>query len=401
MPASRIVQLANVIATQTGVFDAHLQEHGITEPSFKPKGPTGPIESMQPAAQVPPEDQKAKNNSNFFPLVAVYRFKIASLVPTSSPIAFSDLSAKCGLLEHDLRQIIRYTAVHHRVFCEPTKGFVAHTAASKLLAENPLATHLMGLTFDECWPAHNRAVGAIAQCSDQANVSGYALANDTSLNTFQLLSQHPDRTQRFAAAMATTSTAGLDALSTHFAWVQLPPNSTMVDIGGSQGHVSLHLAQKYPHLHFVVQDLPEVIEGAAAKLLDGDAKDRIEFVAHDMFTKQPVQGAQVYLLRYVLHDWRDRYCIDILQKLIPCLKAGARVVIQDHLLAEPGTMSLLQEMQMRSMDAIMLSLCNSREREEDDWRHLFAVADPRFAAFTAHRIGESGSSGVMPVEWAP
>lgn len=146
--------------------------------------------------------------------------------------------------------------------------------------------------------------------------------------------------------MAATSTASLDALSTHFSWSELPPNSTVVDLGGSRGHVSIHLSRKFSQLCFVVQDLPEVVKGAADSLPE-DVQGRIEFLAHDMFTNQPTQGADVYLLRYVLHDWPDKYCIDVLRKLIPSLKAGAKVVIQDHLLPEPGTMTLRQEMNMR------------------------------------------------------
>lgn len=86
----------------------------------------------------------------------MYRFKLASLVPVGSTISFRDLAEKSGLREQDVKRIVRYTAVYHRLFHEPKKGIVAHTAASKLLAENPVADHLMGLAFDECWPAHNR-----------------------------------------------------------------------------------------------------------------------------------------------------------------------------------------------------------------------------------------------------
>lgn len=157
--------------------------------------------------------------------------------------------------------------------------------------------------------------------------------------------------------MATTSKASLDALSTHFPWSDLcatdgRSSGLVVDVGGSKGHVSLHLARIYPQLKFIVQDLPEVIDGAANQLLvssvdDATIKDRIEFVAHDMFEEQPVKNADVYLLRYVLHDWGDKYCIEIIRNLVPALKRGANVVIQDHVLPEPGTMGLLQEMQMR------------------------------------------------------
>ena len=51
------------------------------------------------------------------------------------------------------------------------------------------------------------------------------------------------------------------------------------------------------------------------------------------------------------------------------------------------------------MDAIMLSLFNSRERGEDDWKKLVADADPNFTHFTATRIKENPSTGVIVTEW--
>lgn len=186
----------------------------------------------------------------------------------------------------------------------------------------------------------------MAKNCEEPNISGYALANNTTLSTFDFLAQHPSRAQSFAGAMSGTSLASLNALSTYFDWSNLPPDSTVVDIGGSQGHVSVHLAQKFPHLKFIVQDMPQVIEGAEAKI-PGDVKERVEVMVHDMFTEQPVAGADVYLLRYVLHDWSDKYCVKVLQQLVPGMKKGSKVVIQDHVLPEPGTVSLLQEMQIR------------------------------------------------------
>lgn len=305
---------------------------------------------------------------------------------------------KCRLLEHDLRRIVRFTAVHHRVFQEPRKGYVAHTQASKLLAENMKISDLMGLTFAECWPAHARAVDAIAMRSEEPNVSGYALANETSLTTFEFMEQNPLRAQRFAAAMSTTSQASLDALSDYFEWGDLPSGSTVVDIGGSKGHVSVHLAGRFPHLKFVVQDLPAVVNGAAAKI-PPELSDRVKINSHDMFKEQPANNAAVYMLRYVLHDWPDKYCLKVLRNLVPALSKGAVVVVQDHLLPEPGTLSLLQEMQMRSMDCIMLSLFNARERDADDWKRLFSAADQRFGGVEISKIKENPSTCVIVVQW--
>ncbi|KAF2176460.1 putative O-methyltransferase [Zopfia rhizophila CBS 207.26] len=413
MPDSRIIQLAQLIASQTSRIDDHIRDNNLAQPSFDAMAPIEPIQHSTPEVERARTDvieaaielrqllegpvKLLLPEANFAPLAAIHRFDIATHVPADGQISFTDLARKCGLLEHDVKRIVRFAAVHHRVFREPENGFVVHTASSKLLTENQKIRDLLGLTFAECWPAHAPAVDAVAQKSEEPNLSGYALANDTELSTFDFLSQHPDRAQRFASAMSTTSKASLDALSTYYDWTSLPQGSTVVDIGGSQGHVSMHLAQQFPHLRFVVQDKPEVVYGAEGNIPE-KIKDRIEFMAHDMFTNQTVAG-DVYLLRYVLHDWPDKYCIDILRKLIPTMKKGAKVVIQDHLLPEPGTLPLLQEMQIRSMDTIMLSLFNSREREVEDWKSLFERSNKRFGCFAATRIRENPSTGVIVAEW--
>jgi len=46
-----------------------------------------------------------------------------------------------------------------------------------------------------------------------------------------------------------------------FDWAIIP-NGTVVDVGGGIGTQSLIIAQEYPDLKLVIQDLPSVIEDA-------------------------------------------------------------------------------------------------------------------------------------------
>lgn len=215
---------------------------------------------------------------------------------------------------------------------------------------------------------------------------------------FAFLAQHPTRAHRFAGAMSGTSTASLDALASNFDWTSLPAGSTIVDVGGAQGHVSVHLAQRFPTLNFVVQDIPEVIDGPEGKV-PGELTDRVSLVAHDMFTPQPARDADVYLLRYVLHDWPDKYCIRVIENIVPVLKKGAKIVLQEHVLEEHGTLGLLAEMQVRSMDAIMMSLFNSRERWVADWQDVFARAGKGGFDVSVTRIEGNSARGVVVAEW--
>ncbi|KAF2734829.1 putative O-methyltransferase [Polyplosphaeria fusca] len=414
MSTSRILHLAQIIAAQTALVDEHISNSGVAAPSFEADAPIEPIQKSNAEverARVSAVEASIElrqllegpiklilPESNFAPLAAIYRFKIATAVSPEGSTSFTDIASKCGLLEHDVRRLIRYASAHHRCFQESEKGRVSHTAASKLLAENEQIGHLMGLTFAECWPAHSRSLDAMAQKSEEPNVSGFSLANSTRLNMFEFLAQNPDRAQRFAGAMSTTSQASLDALATYFDWANLPDGGTVVDVGGAQGHVSVSLAQRFPQLRFVVEDMQEVVKDAHNKIPDG-LKEKIRLVAHDMFTEQPIKNADVFLLRYVLHDWPDKYCVKVIEGLAPALKQGAKVVIQDHLLPEPGSLSLLQEMMIRSMDNIMLSLFNSREREVDDWKDLFNRAHGKQWVVSVTRVKENPSTGIIVAEW--
>ena len=163
---------------------------------------------------------------------------------------------------------------------------------------------------------------------------------------FEWLGKHPAQGERFNSAISSLAPSGraLSFLTESFDWASLG-KGTVVDVGGAQGAVSILLAEAFPDLHFVVQDLPEVVQGAQEKV-PAHIGQRIEFVGHSVFNEQPVV-ADAYILRAVLSNWPDKYCIKILRGLVPALRNGVRIVISDSLVPEPGTQSLLIERNIR------------------------------------------------------
>ena len=130
-----------------------------------------------------------------------------------------------------------------------------------------------------------------------------------------------------------------------FAWGELG-DATVVDVGGSYGSLSIAIAKRFPGLRCIVQDQPEVVASAREKV-PAYLKDRVKFMEHDFFTEQPVKGAQVYLLRWILHDWSDTYAARILKALVPALRVGSKLVICEVILPEPGTLSNYEEKGLR------------------------------------------------------
>jgi hypothetical protein len=118
------------------------------------------------------------------------------------------------------------------------------------------------------------------------------------------------------------------------------------------------LAEKYPDMKFVVQDLPHTIASAPV-----EKNERETYQIHDFFTPQPVVGADIYFFRWVFHNQSDKYAVKILQALKPALKSGAKVVINENCFRGQGEEGERDEKVNRSIDLCMLTMLNAGERE--------------------------------------
>lgn len=283
----------------------------------------------------------------------LYRFKVAEHVPTESGISYVELSERCGLIESDLRRILR-AAMSMRVFEENPAGVVRHTAISTALA-TPLCHDAIGFSTEEYAPAVTKFPEALQRFpgSVKAGESALALTNGSSGDTdiFSVVSHHPDRYQRFTNAMSWVTTVP-ETSAHHFVnnvpWAHMQNSTTrgcpqvIVDIGGSRGDLCAALLRRYPDIkRAVVEDLPEVTRADTEALISSELAGRIEYQEYDFFTEQVVKDADVYIFRTVLHDWPDDYAIRILKNQIPAMKKGARILINDICMDVSQTVSSL------------------------------------------------------------
>ncbi|KAF7911084.1 uncharacterized protein EAF01_002592 [Botrytis porri] len=290
--------------------------------------------------------------------------------------------------------------IWNRCFTEPRKGFMAHSAASRILVDNPMARSGLGFMFDECWQAFSHTLDAVRNHGDTEDVTktGWSHYYKTDQGLFKYHASRPEISRRMAKAKTCFSSAISVSSQASFLVKNYPWDTAakVVDVGGAQGHMCVELAQTYPNLKVVLQDLPDVVDGIE-RTLSKNVKDRIEIIGNDLLTDQTVQ-ADAYLFSQIFHNWPEAHCIKILRALIPQLKPGARVICYDHLLPEPRTIHLLREKAVRDMDMIILPLFNSRERDVDDWANLFQAADPRFGKPKAW-IPEGSNLVIIEATW--
>ncbi|KAL9594232.1 MAG: hypothetical protein Q9219_007149 [cf. Caloplaca sp. 3 TL-2023] len=366
MSTSRIAELAATIVANTKQVDTHFANKGLQGPSFDPDGSAGAVLDGEIAAsrlallnatdelhalmQGPADIITRQPFNSWISLQAIVRFGLATSFPEGQDEAtFQQIAQISGLPEDQVRRILRH-AMTFRIFQEPREGIVRHTAASKTIADDPSMRQWVGLISEELWPAATKAVHAFMKWpgSAEPNQTGFNIAHGTDATIFDDVAKNPERDQRFADAMTYISNdPGLEYhhIVDGYDWASLGEGK-IVDVGGSHGGLCMAIAQRFPLLQCVVQDLPSVIE-LGRQNLPSQLSHRVEFMAHDFFQEQPIKDGAVYCMKRILHDWSDKYAMQILRALIPALKPGAKVLVLEQVLPVPGELSIYQERAFR------------------------------------------------------
>ncbi|RMZ91143.1 hypothetical protein DV736_g1598, partial [Chaetothyriales sp. CBS 134916] len=339
-------------------------------------------------------------------LTVIYHYKLAEAVPADGSASYAEIASKTGLDEDLVFRFVR-AAMGNRIFAEdPTTGRVLHTATSRLLATNPGFGEALGLQLEEFAPAGSRVVAAWdkwGQNTSELNQVALSLANNTDLSTFQFLGKNPQRAKRFGDAMhfyTDDDTWDLRHLMAAFDWHALDqPGALLIDVGGGMGQVSQFLARHTKNLHFLVEDLPYVVSNAI-KALPAELQDRISFTVQDFLEPQVVgKTADAVLMRWVLHNWHDVYCVQILRALIPVFKPGTKVLLYEYVLEDSPVLDQASRFGMQ-LDLIMLTGYNGRTRTAAQFHKVLTAADPRFVLTGVHRPAASIMS-LIEVTWTP
>lgn len=192
--------------------------------------------SFNPVARCSLNDQSVNSLS----LQAVWDFRVAEHVPRTGSISYEDLTAKVeaandnlpiGVL--NLRRLLRH-AMTNRIFCERTKGQVAHTRASLLLLEDEPLSNWVGFMCNDLWLPIANVVNAMKKwpASEEPTETGVNLAYGQSLPWFDFIQQDQAFSKRYNLAMKAHGGAagyGLEHVVKGYPWGDLG-QATVVDV---------------------------------------------------------------------------------------------------------------------------------------------------------------------------
>ncbi|KAF2972797.1 hypothetical protein GQX73_g809 [Xylaria multiplex] len=319
-----------------------------------------------------------------FALRWIYHFRIPYYIPLDGTATYDELAHATGTSKDLLRRVLRLVMTS-RFFDEPQCEVVAHSPLSRQMVSDDNFAHWVRYLSTKIVPVAAKQVEATEKWPNGPllNNTAYSLAFDHCVSFMEFTSQDVRYSVEFASTMKAISSTGFydtSHLVDSYDWSSIG-DGLVVDMGGSSGHVSIAICERFQKPHFIVQDLPGVVCIAKKEFLERQLPQplgsRIQFQAHTFFEPQSVQGASIYLLRHILHDWPDREVIQILRNLIPALGPKSKILISDVVLPERGSVPATEERIIRATDLVLHSCANSSERAIQEWKAVIAAASQR------------------------
>lgn len=208
---------------------------------------------------------------------------------------------------------------------------------------------------------------------------------------FDFMNRDPELRELFHGEM--TSATGADAESI-VAGYAFPEVGTFVDIGGGFGQLAVKILQKRPGLRGIVFDLPALREDAEDYIRCSGLGDRCRFQAGDIFAAiAPEEAADLFLLKWVLHDWNDDECVRILQhaRMAMAMTGGNRLLVIERLMPEHTTTG--EDIVQRDLN--MLVLNGGQERTLKEYEVLLQAGGLQLGQVTTVANGFSIMEAVI------
>ncbi|KAJ7487261.1 S-adenosyl-L-methionine-dependent methyltransferase [Mycena galericulata] len=350
--------------------------------------------------------------------------KIADLLLNKPQgLHIDEIARKTGIDAGKLGRVLRLLSTKHCFAEVKPNVFTNNRLSMKLLSTDPVAS-LVGHITDEpgkaCTALNETLRDPETTASLQVSSSAFQRAHGANIFEFYGLPGQEARAARFNQAMlGWGEVTGKGMLPKVYPWANLPTDTVVCDVGGGNGHVTVDLVKKFPHLKVIVQDLPSVVEEGRGivdndKQMDFALKQRVAFLPIDFFKETPVKGCDVYYIRHVLHDWPAEECKKILDNVRKVVKPSTRVFIHppdefvlQHAAVDSDTEGKFEKapapllpnfgvgrVRPYAQDINMLVLLNSQERTLPQFIAMGALSGFEFV-----KLWDLGEVGLM--EFAP
>jgi len=148
---------------------------------------------------------------------------------------------------------------------------------------------------------------------------------------------------------------------------------TVADLGGGGGVLIAAILRAFPNVSGMLVDRREAVDGAALRFASEGLGERCQFLAADLCEEVPA-GADVYIMKHVLHGYKDEAAIEILRHCRSVLPGEGRLLVIEFVL--PDVVDQADEQLERRLmsDLNMLAVTGGKERGAGEWKGLLTSA---------------------------
>lgn len=154
--------------------------------------------------------------------------------------------------------------------------------------------------------------------------------------------EHPSYAHSVSDAIKSYGDIGVMGTLADYPWDSVKSGGLVVDVGGGSGHLLLPVLKYNPTLNGVLQERAEIISAAKANFRVNLPGANVKYDTIDFFEEQPRKAADIYLLRWILHDWNDEDALAILKQLAKAMGPRSKMLVIDALVA-PATRASTQD----------------------------------------------------------
>jgi hypothetical protein len=202
---------------------------------------------------------------------------------------------------------------------------------------------------------------------------------------FSYMRDHPEDGAAFDGGMTRLS---LDIIDEALARYDFSVARRILDVGGGRGHFAAAVLEAHPQLEGAVLDLPERIGAADAYLRGRGLGERCAAIGGNFFDTVPV-GYDVHILKWILHDWNDASCRQLLAQCRAALPADGRLLVVELLLPDGAAADGRLRPAIQTDLFMLVNFADSRERSLDEYERL--LGDCGFALEQATALPSSFS----------
>jgi SAM-dependent methyltransferase len=298
-------------------------------------------------------------------VAAAARLGIADALAQSQPQESTTLARAVGADARALARLLRALA-SVGVLAEPLPHQYTLTPVGELLRSD-IPDSMRDWLIAETDTPHWQAWG---QLSEGVRSGQTVVPQLFGMHIYEYYAAHPEDRACFSRAMGNISALVAQGTVQHYDFSR---TQHIVDVGGADGGLLLAILDVNPHVRGTVFDRPHVVEAARQAIHAKNYQLRCEVVGGDFFQAVP-SGADLYVLKFILVDWKDEEALRILQNCRTAIVPNGKLLVIEMTIPDDNRPSAAQ-----LFDLNMLVMTGGQERMVSEYGALLAKARFRLA----------------------